>query len=154
MANVNAPMGLTPYANITGGIPGRGSEYRIASGQANNIFTGDPVKSTGTGKGVQVAAAGDTILGVFNGCQYVDTDGSIVYSQYWPNGKTVQSGSEVICWVYDDPWMLFTIQASAGLAAGDIGALTDLTMATAGSTVTGRSGAQADSAVIAGAGNE
>lgn len=154
MANTNAPFGLMPYSHQASGTPGRGSEYRIASAQSGSIFTGDPVKSSGTGKGILVAAAGDIMLGVFNGCQYVDTDGSIIYSQFWPTGKTVLSGSEVIAWVYDDPWMLFTVQASGALAAADLGALADVTMGTAGSTATGRSGAQLDSTTIAVGGSE
>ena len=153
MANSNWPHGFIPYNNLTG-MPGRGSEYRIASGQSGNIFTGDLVKSTGTGKGIAVAAAGDTVIGVFNGCQYVAVDGSVVYSHYWPTATTVKSGTEVIAWVYDDPLMLFECQASAAFAAADIGALSDMTAATAGSTLTGRSGQQLDSAQIAQAGAE
>jgi hypothetical protein len=153
LANTDYPFGFVPYNHGFGGTPGRGSEYRIASGLGSNIFTGDLVKSTGTGKNITVCAAGDTTVGVFNGCQYVAVDGSIVYAHYWPTGTTVKSGTEVIAWVYDDPAMFFTVQASGAFAAGDIGSLSDIT-AGAGDTATGRSRFELDSTQIAQAGAE
>lgn len=155
MANANQPFGLTPVRHYLGGLV-RSNDYRIASALAANIYSGDPVKSAGTGKTITVAAAGNVMLGVFNGCQYTTAVGDVVWSPRWPTGTALLTGSECICDVYDDPHILFEAQVSgsAGLVAGDIGALADVTFATAGSAATGRSGAMVDQATIAQSGGD
>jgi hypothetical protein len=60
------------------------------------------------------AAAGGTvsILGVFNGCEYVSsTTGETVFSNYWP-GSGADSNFPVKAFVYDNPNQLFTIATS------------------------------------------
>lgn len=156
MANFNAPNGLIPVRNYQGGGLTRSNDYRIASALAANIFSGDPVKSTGTTKQITVAAAGNVMLGVFNGCQYATAAGDMVFSPRWPTTTALLTGSECIADVYDDPFTLFECQVSgsAGLVAADIGAVADLTFATAGNASTGRSGVQVDQATIAQAGGD
>jgi len=151
MANTDAPFGLRPVRHYFGGLV-RANEYRIEGGLASNIFRGDPVKSTGTTKRIDVAAAGDTMLGVFDGCQYIDTQGNVVYSQFWPTGQTVQTGSEVLAFVYDDPHILFEVQMDGAFAATDIGELTDL-VSGSGNTLTGTSAFEADSSEISDTGD-
>jgi hypothetical protein len=82
MANVDAAFGARPVRHLTGGQI-RANEYKIASGTSSNIFTGDFVKLLATGY-VDVAAAGDRILGVFAGCQYTATDGEVKFARYFP----------------------------------------------------------------------
>ena len=58
MSNSNSAAGLKPSRHYNGGTV-RKNGYRIASGYDTDIFRGDLVKSTGTGKGIAKAAAGD-----------------------------------------------------------------------------------------------
>ena len=64
--------GLTPSRMRGGGANSTGSSvYNIASGYADNIFTGDIVVNTAGGNvNVQLSAT-DEALGVFMGCRYL-----------------------------------------------------------------------------------
>lgn len=152
MANVNAPMGLRTIRHYMGGLV-RLNEYQIASALGSNIFDGDLVKSTGTTKQITVCAAGDRSVGVFRGVRYQETDGNYVFRRYWPSGTTLLTGSTCYALVNDDPHTLFAIQCSAGFAVTDVGSVTDITAATAGSTATGQSGMQADSTLFSASGS-
>jgi len=121
MANRDAPMGLVPAYHLGGGCPSRNSGYKIASAYNTSIFHGDIVKLTGTGKEIALSTAGDVAVGVFAGCEYVATDGSVVFSKYWP-ASTVTNGSIAAkAYVYDDPDIVFKVQDSDAGAAVDIG---------------------------------
>lgn len=145
MANTDAAFGLRPIKLVGGGTVGRQSEYSIASGYSSNIFNGSPVKSTGTGRNIAIASAGDTMLGVFAGVSYKDSNGEIQYRQHWP-ASTV--ATEVKALVYDDPNILFEVQADEDIVAADIGATADLVNTTTGSTSTELSLAELDSSTI------
>jgi hypothetical protein len=73
MANVDAAFGAKPVRHLTGGVI-RANEYKIVKEYGANVFTGDFVKLAATGY-VQVAGAGDRLLGVFGGCSYTASDG-------------------------------------------------------------------------------
>lgn len=138
MANVNAPFGLRASRHLRGGVV-RLADYRIADQLSTSIFSGDLVKSTGTGKKITQSAATDTSVGVFYGCEYTDSQGNIVFSRYWPASTVTKAGTEIIAWVYDDPDTLFTVQGgSTGVAAVDVGQSADIVVGT-GSTATGSS---------------
>lgn len=139
MANTNAPFGLRPVGHLSGGDV-RLHEYSIATGYASNIFQGDPVEMTGTGKNIQLAAAGNADnLGVFWGCRYVDSGGNQQFSRYWPAST---AATDIVALVYDDPNIIYECQIDT-IAAADIGNLVDWAAGT-GSTSTGVSGAYAD----------
>lgn len=148
MANSNAPFGLRPVKHLSGGVISPNKlGYTIASGYGTDLFMGDPVDVSGTsvnGKpGIVRATAGDTnkILGVFAGCSYVNASGQPVWSQYWPASTTA---TNIEAFVYDDPNILFEIQADAtGIAAVDIGLNVNLESGS-GSTTTFLSGFLAD----------
>lgn len=146
MANTDAPMGFYPYRHAHGGTV-RMAEYAIADGYATSIFTGDSVKLTGTSRQVEAAAAGDTMIGVFAGCQYIDDQGDVQYKQYWPASTSIKSGTVAKAWVIDDPFVEFVIQADGDFAAADIGNTADH-VAGSGDTATGRSRYELDSSNI------
>ena len=124
---------------MTGGAC-RLSKYSIASIYNTNIFQGDVVEMTGTGKNIAKSAAGNADnIGVFNGCSYVDSGGNVIFSKHWP-ANTV--ATKIVANVYDDPNIVFEVQCDT-LAEGDVGTLVDINVGT-GSTVTGISGAYAD----------
>ena len=98
------------------------------------------MEMTGTGTNIQVAAAGNVDnIGVFAGVRYVDGQGNQVFSRYWPTGTTA---TDIVAYVYDDPNIVFEIQADT-IAEADIGQLIDWNLGS-GSTSTGVSGAYAE----------
>ena len=80
MSNQDAAFGLRPLRTSTSSQ--RQNRYRIASGYATSIFQGDLVIVATNGT-ITRAPAGATnlILGVFNGCSYVNASGEITYSK-------------------------------------------------------------------------
>lgn len=63
-----AAYGFQPLRHLSGGEI-RTSEYTIAIDYSTEIFSGDPVKFVAAGT-IEVAAAGNVILGVFQGVSY------------------------------------------------------------------------------------
>lgn len=150
MANVNAAAGLLPRRHAKGGSI-RSNIYQIASGLASNIYTGSAVIPVNTTKRVDVAAAGNRLVGVFAGVSYVDASGNTFYRRYWPTGTTLLSNTVADANIFDDPDILFMIQVSgsAGLIATDVGNFADLVIGT-GSAATGTSGDMLDQATLTG----
>lgn len=147
MANVSRPAGFIPRKHLLGGVIAL-SRHHIASGLASNIFTGDAVIPVNTSKNINVAAATNRILGVFDGVQYVNAAGEIKFEHNWVTGTVPKANTVPDAWVYDDPRILFLVQMSGAFALADIGAFADLTKSTAGSTLTGQSGDQIDSTTV------
>ena len=135
MANLDAPSGARPFRHLSGGMI-RASEYKIASGTSSNIFTGDFVKLLATGY-IDVASAGNRILGVFAGVKYTASDGEVVYKKYFPTGTTTLASADVTAYVYDDPNITYRIQSAGSADFADIGNLADH-VAGSGSTTTGQ----------------
>ena len=75
-------------------------------------------------------------IGVFAGVSYTASDGSFVYSEYWPSGTTA---TDIVAYVYDDPYTVFKVQSAGTPAQTNIGNCADV-VAGAGSTTTGQSG--------------
>ena len=113
MSSTSAPFGFRASYHNSGQM--RPKAYVIASTYAANIFSGDPVKLTdngviqlGTSDGTRTGTTdGISLLGIFAGCQYLDSSGKPTISPYWPSGAT---GTEITAWVYDDPESLFDVQ--------------------------------------------
>ncbi len=140
MANRDAPNGFTPAYHLTGGQI-RAKEYRIADDYNTLITTGDMVKLVAGGT-IEVAGAGDRVVGVFSGCRVTKDNGEVVWSKHWPASQSV-SGSYAFAMVYDDPNIVFRAQCDDVTGVADIGQLTDI-VATAGSATTGLSNQEVD----------
>lgn len=153
MANINGPFGLRPVS-VGLNTPTTNVfiyEYSIVSGYSTALYPGDPVVSSGTADsegrpGIAVAAAGNTMLGVFAGVTYVPTGGGTPISSpgYWPAST---SATNIVAYVYDDPNYIFEAQMSLALAATDISNTADLVAGT-GSAFRKESGWAVDSANI------
>ena len=161
MANINGAFGLKPYGMLGSAPNSVGTtEYRIASDNSNSLFQGHPVIPIAAGviDDLQAAAGGSvSIVGVFNGCEYVSsTTGEKVFSNYWP-GSGADSNFPVKAFLYDDPSMLFTIATSNVQSGNDteaelrtaVFANIQLANGNSGSTVTGKSSATADLNTVA-----
>jgi len=123
MANINGAFGLRPYGVLGSATNSTGvTEYRIASDNTNKIYKGMAVIPTADGviDDLQAATGGTvSILGVFNGCEYVSsTTGEVVFSNSWP-GAGADSNFPVKAFVYDNPNQLFTIATSNVVAAAN-----------------------------------
>jgi hypothetical protein len=140
-----------------GALPGvnsvMGQPYTCETTYATAMFRGDlviavtPVAATSSGC-IQAAAAndGEIVCGVFWGCSYKDANGNYVTgADYIPATKT--GFTEIELDVYDDPFIVYEVQAddggSATLAATEIFATANH-VAGSGSTTTGISAHELD----------
>ena len=139
MTTTKALNGLTPSRRYAGGAnTTQTRNYRIASGTASNIFTGDLVHIRLGNIDVVSANTGDVDapIGVFMGC-YFEEDGEPKFKDFWPTGTSASNAYAIVC---DDPQATFEIQADASCTVGDIMELNFPVTRGAGSTFTGRSG--------------
>jgi len=136
MTTTKALDGLRP-SRVRGAKPNSSgqNEYRIASGYASNIFTGDIVTNA-SGYVNVLATTTDKALGVFMGCRYV-ANGKPEWSAYWPASTSV---TEAYAMVVDDPDATFIVQADASVTLGDINSQNFNVTLGSGSTYTGKSG--------------
>ena len=145
MANVDAAFGFVPIRHMSGNAP-RTNKYTIASGLAENIFKGDMVIVVAAGTITPHTATETNNIGVFDGCSYTASDGSYVYSEYWPSGTVA---TDIIAYVYDDPYTVFKAQSAGSPAQTNIMNCCDV-VAGAGSTLTGQSGFEISGTMAAG----
>jgi len=135
MANADAAFGFVPTRHMSGNAP-RTNKYTCASELAENIFKGDLCIIISTGLITPHTATEVNNIGVFNGVSYTASDGSYVYSDYWPSGT---AATDIIIYIYDDPYTVFKVQSAGTPAQTNIGNNADV-VAGAGSTTTGQSG--------------
>ena len=165
MATTAAPYGLRPVKRADG-MPyaGATSQFLIdPAGEATNLFYGQVVHigadgyialSTATGADATTNAfpTGTTLtgsLGVFVGCEYVNSSGQLVQAQYYPSGTS--NGDAIKAYVVDDPNVLFQVQADGAMDQSDIGANTFFAAAqstSTGSTTTGNSTSAVDATTV------
>jgi len=137
-----AAHGFKPLRHLTGGQV-RTSDYLIAIAYDTSIFTGDPVKLV-AGGGIELAAAGNTILGIFQGVSWTASDGEVKFSRYWPGAQS--GATNVSALVIDDPYVTYSCfddGDSDFLTIADVGFSADH-VAGSGSTVTGISAVKLD----------
>ena len=135
MANPNSPYGFKVVRHMSGNAP-RANKYTITSGLAENIFTGDLCVLTADGVITPHTATEVNNIGVFAGVSYTASDGEYIYSKYWPSGTVA---TDIVAYVYDDPYTVFRIQSAGTPAQANIGECADVVAGT-GSTTTGQSG--------------
>jgi hypothetical protein len=162
MATAAAPYGLRPVKR-TDGMPyaGATSQYLIdPAGEATNLFYGQVViigadgyiaLSTATGADIttnNLGGNGVGAIGVFVGCEYVNSSGQLVQAQYYPSGTA--NGGTIKAYVVDDPNVLFQAQLDGTGAQTIIGTNTffaAVQSTSTGSTTTGNSTSALDATV-------
>ena len=139
MANVNKPFGFRPVGKTGSNYDNQGlTQYKISNNYNTNLFQGDAV--TLSGGYLAIATAGNPVVGVFQGCYYVDpTSGKPTWKNYYP-ANTAQDG--IVALVNDDPNAQFVVQCSGIAAVTCVGRNADLVTSVSGSTTTGVSGQQ------------
>tara|TARA_R110000782_G_scaffold196577_1_gene285895 strand:+ start:64 stop:678 length:615 start_codon:yes stop_codon:yes gene_type:complete len=165
MATTASPYGLKPVKRADGmAYAGATSQYLIdPAGEATNLFYGQVVHigadgyialSTATGADGTTNAfpTGTTLtgsLGVFVGCEFVNAQGQVINSQYYPSGTA--NGGDIKAYVVDDPNVLFQVQMDGVIDQSDIGANTFFAAAqstSTGSTRTGNSTSAVESTTV------
>jgi len=143
MANPDAPFGFRPVANATGGTPARlaTTKYRLSTAYGTSLFQGDVVKSDGGGN-VVIGTAGDALLGVFQGVQWVASDGSMKFAKNWVASTAEKAGTVIEAFVHCDPNAFYEVQSNGTMTRADIGQFVDIDTSTAGDATTGISGQQ------------
>ena len=162
MATTATPYGLRPVKR-TDGMPyaGATSQYLIdPDGETTNLFYGQVViigadgyiaLSTATGADIttnNLGGNGVGAIGVFVGCEYVNSSGQLVQAQYYPSGTA--NGGTIKAYVVDDPNVLFQAQLDGTGAQTIIGGNTffaAVQSTSTGSTTTGNSTSALDATV-------
>lgn len=129
---VNAPQGLKPISNITGGTwVEKSNGYTIPAAYDTSIYVGDPVVFSGSLAAYKTInrynpdftnAAPSTfstasILGSFLGCRYFDRTGKLIPTTAWIAGTPIYPNTEITCLVSDDPTIVYDIQVSTSIDA-------------------------------------
>jgi hypothetical protein len=114
MANKDAAFGLRPIGKVgqnrdNGGL----SEYSIVANEASTIYFNDPVKAIDSGT-IDVAAAGDVLLGSLNGVFYTDPT---TKKPTFANHYSQVNAADTVAFVSDDPYERFEIQSDNSSAS-------------------------------------
>ena len=160
MAATASPYGLRPINRIDG-MPYAGATQTFLidpAGEGTNIFYGQVVIigadgylaiSTATGADIttnNLGGSGIGAIGVFVGCEYVNAQGQVINSQYYPSGTTGVVTAKVIT----DPSVAFQAQLDGSGAQTVLGTNTffaAVQSTSTGSTTTGNSTSALESTV-------
>lgn len=133
------PSGLDRAVALANGIETVSTSGNTSLGYASNIFKGAPVKMNTAGY-IENISSSEAFLGAFAGVEWTDATGRRRVSNFWPANESFQVGS-VIAYYYQDPNIVYEIQAAGNLTQGSIGDQFDFVNPTAGSSSTGLSSA-------------
>jgi len=122
--NQDAAFGLRPIGKVGQNRDAQGlSEYSIAASTSSAIYQNDPVKAASTGA-IDVAAAGDTLIGSLNGVFYTDATTS---KPTWANHlEASNAATDIVGFVSDDPYERFEIQVNSTFATAAVFSLADI----------------------------
>jgi len=136
MSATSAPFGLRPAFFPTGLERAQALANGITSGYSSDILKGQPVKYV---NGViQPVTSTEAFVGAFAGVEWTDTTGRRHVSNYWPANTAYQTGS-CVAYFYNDPLIVYEIQADGSVAQTAIGDNANFSNLTAGSNTTGLS---------------
>ncbi len=123
MSTTSAPFGFRPVYHPSG--LERAKKYAITSAYATAMYKGQPVILATNGT-VTVGTAAADLLGIFAGCEYVDSTGKPTVSTFWPASTTVLAGTVPTAWVYDDPELVYEVQSDGSIAQAAVGDQADV----------------------------
>lgn len=147
MSATAAPFGMRPAYHPTG--LDRASAYTIGTGYATSIYKGSPVILNTDGT-LNIGTTNADIIGVFDGVEYKDSTGKQTYSNFW---LASTAATNIVAWVWDNPYTVFDIQSNGTIAATAVGDQADFVNPNTGSTSTGLSTATINT-TLKGAGNQ
>jgi hypothetical protein len=139
MSATNAPFGLRPAFHPSGLDRAQALAGGIPSAYNTDILKGQAVLYVaGSGVIEPVNATSDPLSGAFAGVEWTDTTGRRRVSNYWPANTAYQTGS-CVAYFYNDPNIVYEIQADGSVAQTALGLDANLSNFAAGSNVTGLS---------------
>ncbi len=159
MANEDRPFGLRPVRYMSGQpYNGAANPYYLPSGYGTAMFIGDPVILTGTSNTAAVRTQGAHYnIGTLNEVNKVTLADATTAAHRPigvivgfaplssnPDAKWNPASTERVCFVADDPRLIFEIQANGAIPAASMGLNGFLIQDHQGSTVTGLSGLELD----------
>lgn len=148
MSATNAPFGLRPAFHPSGLDRAQALAGGIPSAYNTDILKGQAVLYVaGSGVIEPVNATGDALSGAFAGVEWTDTTGRRRVSNYWPANTAYQTGS-CVAYFYNDPNIVYEIQADGSVAQTSIGLDANLSNFAAGSNVTGLSQATLSASIL------
>lgn len=145
MANSDIPMGFQPFRHRGGGVI-RASSYKLQSAYSTALGIGDAVILS-SGYINRAADNSATILGIFAGVRYRASDGSIVFTNYWPASTATLGSEDAEALVWDDPMISYRCQSDTGTDYVDAthkGGAYDIELDHSASSITGISGMEID----------
>lgn len=143
MSAISAPFGLRPVFHPSGVIRPRALAGGINSGYGSTILANQPVLLSTSGLLNPVTANNVDFVGVFAGVEYTTTGGTRrVVDNKWIASTTYDTGS-LVAYFYDDPAIVYEIQADGSVAQTALGDQVNLSNFANGSTLTGLSQATA-----------
>lgn len=148
MSATNAPFGLRPAFHPSGLDRAQALANGITSTFASNILKGQAVKYVAASGVIQPVTSTEAFSGAFAGVEWTDTTGRRRVSNYWPANTAYQTGS-CIAYFYNDPNIVYEIQADGSVAQTSVGLEANLTNLTAGSAVTGLSQSTMSATILA-----
>ncbi len=149
MSATSAPFGLRPAFHPSGLDRAQALAGGIPSGYASDILKGQPVLYVAASGVIEpVDATGDAVSGAFAGVEFTDTTGRRRVSNFFPANTAYQTGS-CVAYFYNDPNIVYEIQAAGSLAQTSIGLGANFSNFAAGSTTTGLSQATLNATVLA-----
>lgn len=147
MANVDRPGGFRPIGHTSGSpVNGAVEACSVAVSYATALFVGQPVKSSGTAddlgrRGVELAAAGERMLGVITGIKIPAPEGAQEHPGYLP------ASTGGIVYVNTSSATEYEVQEDGNMGVVAVGSTVDH-VDPGGSTVTGNSAAEIDSSTV------
>jgi len=151
MSTTSAPFGFRLARQP--GVHGTPRPFPLLSGYAVTLQQGDAVNLLGTigttsnGGTVGIATtdqsrtgtvSGVPVLGIFVGCEYIDSTGKPVKDKQWIASTATYGAADAIAWVIEGDQNEFEVQADGAIGTIEIGAQYDMIgFAAAGSTALG-----------------
>lgn len=116
---VDKPYGFKPVSLIGGQVySGSTRQLPIQTAHGTAIYYGDVVilSSNGCITGAVLTATTVNVVGIFQGCSYVNAQGQRVFSQYFPAGTTgtPDTPTEITAYVADDPDLVMKVAVVSG----------------------------------------
>lgn len=148
MSATNAPFGLRPAFHPSGLDRAQALANGITSTFASNILKGQPIKYVAASGVIQPVTSTEAFSGAFAGVEFTDTTGRRRVSNYWPANTAYQTGS-CVAYFYNDPNIVYEIQADGSVAQTSVGLEANFTNLTAGSAVTGLSQCTMSATILA-----
>lgn len=152
MSSSAAPFGLRPVGDAfnrsNGGNNPRYNAAGIADGYTASLYQGTPVKMATTGV-IQAVGSTEAFVGAFGAAAYTPSGQAPTISKFWPASTALATSTTANTWYYDDPGMMYEVQANGSLAQSSIGDQANLVNPGSGNTTTGLSSASMSSTLAA-----